>query len=199
MKKREKPVSIYWLDKWYSKFGILFLMFAIVTAIILWPREIDVPKMVAVETGIVKKVPNKTEVPEVKELESIKESVKQEVVKQVETNDNTEIVGSMTGYGADCYGCIGITASGYDVRNTIYYNDAEYGQIRILAAPKEIPMYSIIRVNNVNGYEPFIAIVLDRGSAIKGTLFDLLCESEQTSNHIGRQYNIKYEIIRRGR
>ena len=53
-----------------------------------------------------------------------------------------KFTGTITGYGPDCYGCIGITASGYDVRNTIYYNDLIFigddesrtGAVNILAA-----------------------------------------------------------------
>lgn len=144
------------------------------------------------------------------EVQAIIDEKYKTIIKQEKTSGNTitveqnvtgnVIYGSMTGYGADCKGCSGTTASGYNVKNTIYYNDATYGQVRILAAPKNIPMYSVIKVSGVKGMEPFYAIVLDRGGAINGTLFDLLCESESYANkYIGRQKNIQYEIVRSGK
>ena len=74
-------------------------------------------------------------------------------------------------------GCSGTTAAGYNVSNTIYYNDEEYGQVRIVAMSSNYPLYSIIRINNYPS-GPIIAIVLDRGGAIQGTKIDLLCVSE---------------------
>ena len=47
-----------------------------------------------------------------------------------------KFIGTITGYGPDCDGCIGITSSGYDVRNTIYYNDKTYNNVRVLSADK---------------------------------------------------------------
>lgn len=44
--------------------------------------------------------------------------------KKVEEKQNS-FQGSITHYGPDCAGCSGITASGYDVKNTVYYNDSE--------------------------------------------------------------------------
>ncbi len=109
--------------------------------------------------------------------------------------------GNITAYGPDCTGCIGITASGYNVKNTIYYNDKEYGKVRILAADKSLPFGTIVRINNLSNYtDPIIGIVLDRGSAIgfnKKAYFDLLYQSEKETNSFGRQKAI-FEILRRG-
>ena len=121
----------------------------------------------------------------------------------------------MTGYGPDCYGCGGRTSSGYDLREKIYYDDAEYGTIRIVAADKYFPFYSIIRISNVPGMEPFIAIVLDRGGDVgwyrnsvsgeimfdsqKGTLFDLAFTTEKDPNILGKTNNVKFEVLRSGR
>lgn len=111
------------------------------------------------------------------------------------------IYGELTGYGPDCVGCSGKTASGYDVRNgNIYYNDKDFGKVRILAAPSTIPRYSIIRVTAKNVYDySFLAIVLDKGGKVKNNIFDLLFETEkETISKVGRKKNVKFEILRYG-
>ena len=112
-----------------------------------------------------------------------------------------KFTGTITGYGPDCDGCIGITASGYDVRNTIYYNDKTYDNVRVLAADKSLPFGTIIKVSNLKNYNDFIGIVLDRGSAISFDGFsqiDLLFESEDYSYNFGRKENVIFEILRLG-
>ena len=109
--------------------------------------------------------------------------------------------GPMTGYGPDCIGCSGITASGYNVLNNIYYDDTEYGKVRIVAADKSLPFGTIIRIKNLNIYkDDIIAIVLDRGSAIgfnKNSYFDLLYKSENDTNFFGKRY-ATFEVLRYG-
>ncbi len=159
--------------------------------------------------------------------ETVKEEVKEESPKDEETNvtplnpdfsDRTALetfTGSLTGYGPDCYGCGGRTSTGYDLRENIYYDDTEYGTIRIVAADKYFPFYSIIRISNVQGMEPFIAIVLDRGGNVgwhrnsetgeimfnsqKGTLFDLAFTTEKDPNILGKTNNVKFEVLRSGK
>lgn len=112
-----------------------------------------------------------------------------------------KFTGTITGYEPDCYGCIGITSSGYDVRNTIYYNDKTYNNVRVLAADKSLPFGTIIKVSNLKDYNDFIGIVLDRGSAISFDGFsqiDLLFESEDYSYNFGRKENVIFEILRLG-
>lgn len=112
-----------------------------------------------------------------------------------------KFTGTITGYGPDCDGCIGITSSGYDVRNTIYYNDKTYNNVRVLAADKSLPFGTIIKVSNLKYYNDFIGIVLDRGSAISFDGFsqiDLLFESEDYSYNFGRKENVIFEILRLG-
>lgn len=107
--------------------------------------------------------------------------------------------GTITAYVSYCEGCIGITASGYDVRHTIYYNDYEYGKIRIIAADSSIPFGTIIRISDIG--EDVIAIVLDRGGAIGFDNFsqaDLLCIDEYVSYKFGKKQNAKFEILRWG-
>lgn len=111
-------------------------------------------------------------------------------------------VGNLTGYGANCYGCSGITASGHNLIDSMYYDDSEFGTVRILAADKEFPFYSIFRVSDVPGMEPFIGIVLDRGGNVgfdRGTLFDLAYTNESDPNLIHLTKNVKFELLRNGR
>ena len=110
----------------------------------------------------------------------------------------------MTGYGHDCRGCTtGKTASGYSIRDTIYYEDPTFGTLRIVAMDRSIPLYSIVRISNIKGMEPILAIVLDRGGGIsfsKSIQIDLVVESESVANTtIGKKYNITCDILRSGK
>jgi len=120
----------------------------------------------------------------------------------LETKNNMTI----TGYGYDCRGCsTGKTSSGYDITNTIYYEDSEFGQVRIVAADKSIPFYSIIRLSNIYNMDPVIAIVLDRGSSIgfdKPYQFDLVFENELVANQNidpSKNREVVYELLRSGK
>ena len=65
----------------------------------------------------------------------------------------------------------------------IYYEDAEYGSVRILAADRGYPFGTMVRITTNDSI--FLGIVLDRGSAIgfnKIALFDLLYPSEELAN-----------------
>ena len=147
------------------------------------------------------------------ETEDILEEVTEEEnkieteVKEEETTSSLEVevlethVGNLTGYGADCYGCSGRTASGFDLTQTMYYEDEEYGTVRILAADPMFSFYSIFRIN-VPGQESFIGIVLDRGGNVgygRGTLFDLAYISENDPNLIGLTPNVTFELLRSGK
>lgn len=139
--------------------------------------------------------------------EDKKVEVKEEIVVTPEPNlfyDRAVIkteVGTITGYGPDCAGCSGITASGHNLHESIYYNDLEFGTVRILAADKSIPFYSIFRVSNIPGMDPFLAIVLDTGGNVgygKGTLFDLAHANEQ-NGVLPKTSNVTFEMLRSGK
>ena len=126
-------------------------------------------------------------------------------VTPTDLNENREViqtlVGTLTGYGPDCVGCGGHTSSGFDLTKSIYFEDGEYGSVRILAADRSIPFYSIVRVSNVPTMD-FIGIVLDRGGNVgygKGTLFDLAFESERSPDLVPLTRNVTFEILRSGR
>lgn len=92
-------------------------------------------------------------------------------------------------YGADCYQCSGITATGIPVKNSIYYQG--YG---VVASDwSVIPPFSIIEVEGYGQY-----IVIDKGGAIKGKKLDLLTTSEVKSNEYGRQH-LNVKVLRWGK
>lgn len=100
----------------------------------------------------------------------------------------------LTHYGWNCKGCGGNTASGYNVRNTIYYYDKTYENLRIVAM-KDLPLYSVIKIKNYDGRDIF-AIVLDRP---RDNIIDLLVESEEKASKLGIRKNIEIEVIRSGK
>ena len=133
------------------------------------------------------------------EVETIYANNISEVLQYGSTNP-VIFQGTMTGYGPDCVGCTGkvYCPPRNDVRNgNIYFNDNEYGKVRIVAADHSIPCGTMVKVTGGKLSETMTAIVLDRGGVIKGTLMDLLMESEHSSNAVGRQ-NVTYEIVRWG-
>lgn len=93
---------------------------------------------------------------------------------QQELDDLIILDVSATHYDAFCdTGCIGITATGYDVSNTIYYDG-----MRVVAVdPNLIPLGTIMTVHT--SYGSFKAIALDTGGAIKGYRIDILEASER--------------------
>lgn len=82
--------------------------------------------------------------------------------------------GYLTGYGADCEGCTGIyyckTREGTWLnayKDGYYYEDSEFGSVRILAAAvKQFPCGTVIKITD-NKHDVFTGIVLDTGSAMR--------------------------------
>ncbi len=111
-------------------------------------------------------------------------------------------VGQMTAYKSNCAGCTGKVSCPprQDVRNgNIYYNDAVYGTVRIMAADPHIPCGTIVKITNLTFTpEPVIGIVLDRGGLIKGNIMDFLIGENEDMNLVGRQRNVSYEVVRWG-
>ncbi|MGG0667876.1 hypothetical protein ABE073_05020 [Lederbergia citrisecunda] len=96
----------------------------------------------------------------------------------------------ITHYTAFCpTGCTGVTASGYDVSNTVYYQG-----YRIVAAPKTLAFYTKLRIHYEDG-TVIDAIVLDRGGDIGIGRLDLLVKSREEAYELGRQ-QVKVEIIK---
>lgn len=101
---------------------------------------------------------------------TLEEVVNEEI--QIGTGDYGFYNGVITGYGPDCYTCSG---EGYVACRTrekknfnllsdgIYYNDTEYGKVRVLAAAlSKFPCGTIVKVNSRTLGE-FTGIVLDTG------------------------------------
>ncbi len=167
------------------------------------PEETVVPEEPPVqEKPEVKEEPPAVEVPTV-EVPAVEVPVKKslaDVGKGIDTSAYAVIrsdSGTLTGYGPDCNGCSGKTASGHNANASATYVDSEFGEIRILAGDGEVyPINSIVRVT-IPGQDAFLGIVLDKGGAVgfgKSTLFDLLFESE--SQAMPKTYNVLFERIR---
>lgn len=151
------------------------------------------------------KEPAKTEEPKKEEPKSnIKEEVKQEDKPSSEEKVIEKLTGSLAGYGPDCYGCTSFrTASGkYIGDGNIYYDDKEFGKIRIVAGDKSYPYGTIVKLSNTGYYsKPIYAVVLDRGGGVgkgKKFLFDLLFETEKDALKMGSRKNVTFEILRLG-
>jgi 3D (Asp-Asp-Asp) domain-containing protein len=115
--------------------------------------------------------------------------------KALKTSNNNTY--KITHYGANCKKCSGITASGHNVKESIWYVDNEYKKVRIVATSKNIPLYSIIKIHNYKLGGDITAIVLDRG--VGNGIIDLLVDSEETAKELGIQKNVEIEILRNGR
>lgn len=167
-----------------KKLFIKFILFFIFISIILFNIKID------------KQTFNYVYKENYKYLEKlVKNETKEE--KQLLESFN----GVVTAYSPYCYGCIGITSSGYNVRNTIYYKDKEYGKVQIVAADKKYKFGTIIKLSNIDNYDDIVVIVLDRGSSIgnnKSSQIDLLFKTEKECINFGRKYDVKIEILRYG-
>lgn len=131
---------------------------------------------------------------------------------EIGTGDEANYVGKMTGYGADCVGCSGNLSCRTKQGKTHnlysdgeYYNDDQYGTVRILAAALDkFPCGTIIKVENEN-LGAFYAIVLDTGGAMRnawrnGTvLMDLAFKTEtDPAIHLATSSNTKYSVQRWG-
>ena len=111
-------------------------------------------------------------------------------------------IGQMTAYNPVCVGCTGkvYCSPRQDVTNgNIYFNDTTYGKVRILAADYLIPCGTIVSITNVSfSNNPIIGIVLDRGGALKGNIMDFLVSESDDMDVVGRQHDVKYEVLRWG-
>ena len=112
---------------------------------------------------------------------------------QSDASDVLEV--EATFYSAFCStGCIGITATGYDVSQTIYSPEG----YRVIAVdPSQIPLNSIVEVSLADG-QTFKAKALDTGGSIKGARIDVLVSNRDEAYRLGRQ-KASVRIIERGR
>lgn len=148
---------------------------------------------------------------ETNEFIIIKEPVTEIIEKG--TGPTGEYVGKLTGYGPDCPGCSLVgnvachtkTGGKHSLKTDgIYYNDEQFGEIRILSAANAFPCGTIIKVDN-RSQEPFYAIVLDRGGSMNSAWkngnvwIDLAFASiEESRNGNISSKNTKFSVQRWG-
>ena len=137
----------------------------------------------------------------------LEEVIDEEVI--IGTGKNGEYTGVMTGYGPDCSTCSGrgfVSCKTEDKKNFnlindgIYYNDDEFGEVRVLAAAlSEFPCGTIIEVKNSN-LGNFTGIVMDTGYTMREQLkdgiyhFDVAYETEK-NEEIKKATNMSGEVI----
>lgn len=95
-----------------------------------------------------------------------------------------------TAYVATCEGCIGITKTGIDVRNTTRHN----GRHIIAVDPAVIPLGSVVQIRLADG-RTIEAEAQDTGGAIKGRRLDLLVGDYDSAIQFGRQ-DVELRIIK---
>lgn len=123
------------------------------------------------------------------------ENENEKLKKELEKYDSLRKLNMVaTAYTSECDGCTGITATGYDVRNTVYKDG-----YRVVATDESIiPMDSLLYIESVNNsFEPFVAISSDVGGAIKGNRIDILVENESKAYDFGVR-DIKVTVLREG-
>ena len=136
-------------------------------------------------------VEEKEDIEDVQEVDSDKLEEKDDKWEKKEKENKDWVTFEATSYTAKCEGCIGITRSGYDVRNTIYYEG-----MRVIAVdPKIIPLHSIVEVDT--GEKVFTAIALDTGGDIKSYRIDILKETKEGALKFGRR-DVKIKIKKIG-
>ena len=137
----------------------------------------------------------------------LEEVVDEEVI--IGTGKNGEYTGVMTGYGPDCSTCSGrgyVSCKTEDKKNFnlindgVYYNDDEYGEVRVLAAAlSEFPCGTIVEVKSSN-LGDFTGIVMDTGYTMRQQLkngvyhFDVAYETEK-NEEIKKATNMSGEVI----
>ena len=114
---------------------------------------------------------------------------------------NYTFIGELTGYVANCPLCSGYLACPprtNALESGIYFEDKDYGTVRIVASSSTYSCGTILRFQTDRIQEdPVIAIVLDRG--VYGNNIDLLTDSEDYAiKNIGRIRNLNFEVLRNG-
>ena len=130
------------------------------------------------------------------DLNAMAAKVEEDIQNDIYSSKDT-FTGYLTGYAADCPLCGGHLACmpSLDVlHGNVNYQDATYGDVRIVASSKNLTCGTVIKFQSVSG--PITAIVLDRG--VSGTAIDLLTPTENYAiSNVGRSI-ITYDVIRKG-
>ena len=98
-------------------------------------------------------------------------------VVEIGLGKNGSYNGILTSYGPDCASCDGrgyVSCPKKDgtwfslINDGIYYNDSEYGDVRVVAADqREFPCGTVLEISNSYLNEPIYGIVLDTGYSMK--------------------------------
>lgn len=149
------------------------------------------------------------------EVVQILREVKSEIV-EIETGPAGDFSGRITGYGPDCKTCSGkgiVACPTKDkkrhslVENGIYYEDEEYGKLRIIAADNSLFKCGTVIEITSKGKETFRGIVLDTGAAMRKAwreygivAIDIAFETEQNREEIYAitSNNVKFSVERWG-
>lgn len=134
---------------------------------------------------------------------------------EVGTGDYSEYIGRLSGYGPDCPGCSKVGNVACHTKNGgkhsliydgEYYQDDEYGKVRIVAAARsKFPCGTIVQISK-SGVEPFYAVVLDTGASMinawnnyNSVWFDLAYKSQAAARTGGISgKNIQFSVKRWG-
>ena len=121
----------------------------------------------SVDTSVVVPLDDDTKKEEIKEEEVKEEATEEPVVDTTPVISDTPttpsssglfydreilntVVGNLTGYGANCYGCSGYTAAGHNLNESMYYDDNELAaasvasQMGICASPASVAVVSMV-------------------------------------------------------
>lgn len=105
--------------------------------------------------------------------------------KRTETFETTAYTTNPENNGSRLYNGRALTASGYDVTNTITYE----GRRIVAVDPSVVPLGTKVHVEGFGD-----AIALDTGGAIRGKIMDLLVDSKQEALEWGRrQVTVTFE------
>lgn len=200
-RKLKKNLGKKFISSIFYMTGILFICAGIVGIISL--DEKSFKSLYAGNNNLSKSVPTKELVNAFQELDKRTiEPIMYNSFEEAVYNSQyypTSFVGKLVHYGPDCPECGGrLGCNGQDARNgNIYYNDPEFGTVRIVAMSTTIPCGSMIKIN-VDAYDPegMYAIVLDRG--VSGSMVDLLKESGKSKSPVRTVDGVTFDIVRYG-
>lgn len=125
----------------------------------------------------------------VRHSEIIPASRQSEQETEEEPADSATEMYEVTAYTAECDGCIGITKTGVDVRDTMYHN----GKRIVAVDPNVIPLGSTVKIKLKDGSK-IEATAQDIGGAIKGRRIALLVSDEKVAKLFGRQ-ELQAEVV----
>lgn len=111
--------------------------------------------------------------------QSRSQSKKDQSTKRTETFETTAYTTNPENNGSRLYNGRALTASGYDVTNTITYE----GRRIVAVDPSVVPLGTKVHVEGFGD-----AIALDTGGAIRGKIMDLLVGSKQEALEWGRRH-----------